>query len=198
MFEKFKDFKIGKKIMTGYGVAIVLIILISLIVLITNLSSIKNVATIQAESEVQVTSSDLNAAFLQARLHTNLLLANMDPEQYANYMIFEDEIDALFEELELEISRNKSLEIFAGDINIAENYFEEYKVQAESLYNSINQALETKAEVVRLGEELLSSTEFLVKDQYDYAKIESLSGNMASNRIERMQSVSDIDRKSVV
>lgn len=178
-----KNLKISVKILSSFGLVILLMAVITVIVTLSNLQTIDNVSMIDKDSTLQTKSNNLRENFLEACIPANILIYTVDESIYASFQSVSASVEEGFSGLYEYIDSEPSVEKYRPSLTEAENAINEYFSVVKQL-NTYNQ-LEIKGEdgIASKGAELNEANSLFISGQ-----LESLQSEIDSNANARVLS----------
>jgi methyl-accepting chemotaxis protein len=160
-----KNLKIGKKLLVGFGVPVVLTVVIMILVIVTNGLSIQSVNLVAEQTDVWNYGQVVKNDFDDARVNAMTTYYNYSDDSYKKVTEALSDADTAVHEAIEYIASNPSMAEFADDAENAEKALELYSTEFENMVNALKQADTAYTQAVATGGELSANIDLVLDMQ---------------------------------
>jgi methyl-accepting chemotaxis protein len=170
-----KNLKIGKKLLVGFGVPVMLTVVIMVLVLVTNSLSIKNVNLVGEQTDVWNYGQLIKNDFDDARVNAMTTYYNYSDDSYNKVTQALGKADTTVHEAIDYISGKPEMAEFADDAENAEKALELYSTEFENMVTALKAADAAYAQAVATGGELSANIDLVLDMQTQLAREDFIS-----------------------
>jgi methyl-accepting chemotaxis protein len=161
-----KNLKIGKKIMVGFGLAIVMMVIIVIAVVISNMSIDNSVNNVSSISDLQTNANGVMRTFNNARVAANQYFLEDDEDIFKSFVENYNEQDVLIKKApDIIKSNEKALSHYSSEYEKIDKLTDEYHNDIENLHSAYAEAETAYNTISEKGASLITIIDELFETQ---------------------------------
>ncbi len=161
-----RNLKIGAKIILGFSIVVLLMMIITVTVLVTGLATQSSVHSINLKNEFQTYANDLKSDFYESRIYSNILYNIYKEDAYASFLEKTKSADAHIDRLlDLAAANEDELGAFTPGISEFNTKFDTWKGMVENIHSSYVRQEGLKTKATSLADVILESISQVVTNQ---------------------------------
>jgi methyl-accepting chemotaxis protein len=161
-----KNMKIGKKLIVGFGIPIIMMVLIVLLVLVLNLITIQDIKTVSVQTDLWDIAVDSRGDFMNARVQANQLAYGYQEQIYNDSKTYLDSSQEKATNAVNYINTNPDvLTEFADDAKTVQTELGNYETSLDAMVTALKDSDKAKADTKTAGSALESEMTALFDHQ---------------------------------